>query len=576
MSAAQYEVISLSISDLDRIKLPQFQRKLVWNKQKKDQFIETLHEGLPFGAILVYPMNNEPDSTLLILDGQQRLSTIREFQEHPLLFWKPLNESAYKECLDSVNQHLSEDTQLSPKDFDEILGYDINKYYDWLYATASQEDDREAIKSLILNLRTKLDSYIDPDSLKIPAIRYFGSKDRIAAVFSNLNRGGIPLSKYEIYSAAWIHTEIPLLPHGESDLQDEILQNVKDYYAEMENSTEFELEGFSEDELTKNRVINLSEYGTALGMFIQKHLSSLVPKTASSASEIGFGVLGIAAGIDNKRLGELNSSLDDINRNLQSDLEYIARICTNLHGVFSKILKVFKAKKNDEYAQGISTTFKTLSYFAALWNLDPSSIEYQNSLINIKSSYVYDALTKAWSSHGDQRLYEYYPKIKRRDYLTPVPRDKFIDAFRQWLSDDTPNIRFSGEIKALVTIHANLTYLAAAVPYAMDFELEHIISKKLINASDNPGRRAVHGGSIGNCMYLPKLQNNKKKEKNLYQVNDYGEFDELIVDSLYPTRDDLAAATAALSQKNFITVNDIILKRSLLIGDSLIDALLKN
>ena len=70
MSAAQYEVISLNISDLDRIKLPQFQRKLVWNKQKKDQFIETLHEGLPFGAILVYPMSNEPDSTLLILDGQ--------------------------------------------------------------------------------------------------------------------------------------------------------------------------------------------------------------------------------------------------------------------------------------------------------------------------------------------------------------------------------------------------------------------------------------------------------------------------------------------------------------------------
>ena len=77
-------------------------------------------------------------------------------------------------------------------------------------------------------------------------------------------------------------------------------------------------------------------------------------------------------------------------------------------------------------------------------------------------------------------------------------------------------------------------------------------------------------------MYLPKLQNNKKKEKNLYQVNDYGEFNELIADSLYPSEDDLAQATAALTDKNFPLVNEIIKRRSLLIGDSLIDALLKN
>lgn len=55
MPAAQYQVINMTVNDLNRISLPQFQRKLVWGKAKKEAFITTLHEGLPFGAVLVYP-----------------------------------------------------------------------------------------------------------------------------------------------------------------------------------------------------------------------------------------------------------------------------------------------------------------------------------------------------------------------------------------------------------------------------------------------------------------------------------------------------------------------------------------
>lgn len=45
---AHYEMMTLKVSDLDRVKIPTFQRGFVWTAKKKNEFIETLHEGLPF------------------------------------------------------------------------------------------------------------------------------------------------------------------------------------------------------------------------------------------------------------------------------------------------------------------------------------------------------------------------------------------------------------------------------------------------------------------------------------------------------------------------------------------------
>ena len=46
--SAYYEPIELTINDLDRITLPDFQRGFVWSKKMKNEFIETLIKGFPF------------------------------------------------------------------------------------------------------------------------------------------------------------------------------------------------------------------------------------------------------------------------------------------------------------------------------------------------------------------------------------------------------------------------------------------------------------------------------------------------------------------------------------------------
>lgn len=574
MTAPQYEIINMSISDLERIDLPLFQRRFVWNTKKKEAFITTLHEGLPFGAVLVYPKTKEANSTLLILDGQQRLSTIREFKQHPLTYWKSLEYDKYLEQLKMVNAHLDEAMQLDETRFDDLLNSSDDQLDYWL-DPINPIENRQTVRKLIKATRRMMREYVSLESLKIPAIEYRGDQERIADVFANLNQGGVPLSKYEIFSAAWSNTRIHLASAAISPIQDEILSNVKQHYLDMSQSTEFELDGFSEDQLTQERTITLSELGVALGKFICDNLCALVPQTTNAVAEIGFGVLGIATGTDNRKLSTLINHVPYLDANLQVVLDKVNRICKNLQDVFSKLLKRFKSSKNNEYALGISTTFKTLSYFAALWDLDPESAEYKRSLKNIKAYYVYDALAKTWQSKGDLRLMSYYPgAMQTRNYLTKLDRKSFEDTFNHWLSDCTPGINFSKEITALVTIHANLTYLAKTVSYGESYELEHIIPRKLISSSDNQPVKKVFGNSLGNCMYLPRFDNNKKKDKTLYDVNQDGRYSKLIQESMYFTPEELNGAIIAIREKNFDKANLIIHNRAQRVAKSTIDTLL--
>lgn len=132
----------------------------------------------------------------------------------------------------------------------------------------------------------------------------------------------------------------------------------------------------------------MPEFGTALGQYVVDHLSALVPETTSAAPEIGFGLLGVAMNLDNRKLSSLNKYIQKIRDELEDILQKTERICNNLQSMFETLLRRFKSTGND-YENGLSSTFKTLSYFAALWDLDPSSEEYTTALSNIKAAYVY-------------------------------------------------------------------------------------------------------------------------------------------------------------------------------------------
>jgi hypothetical protein len=78
------------IEKLDLV-LPEFQREYVWEKEQAKQLIVSLFKGYPTGSLLFWKTDNPPDiknnavnkdkigTTMVILDGQQRLTTLYLF-----------------------------------------------------------------------------------------------------------------------------------------------------------------------------------------------------------------------------------------------------------------------------------------------------------------------------------------------------------------------------------------------------------------------------------------------------------------------------------------------------------------
>jgi hypothetical protein len=98
--------------EIDQAKLvlrPDFQRKFVWTHEHQEAFIDTILNGLPFPEIYVCEGDVDVEklrTTRLVIDGQQRLTTIRNYiegrHEHPLL-----KVPSYKELTDDQKREFA-------------------------------------------------------------------------------------------------------------------------------------------------------------------------------------------------------------------------------------------------------------------------------------------------------------------------------------------------------------------------------------------------------------------------------------------------------------------------------------
>jgi len=79
---------------------PEYQRRLVWDKKKRSQFIESLLMNIPIPPVFLFESEY---SRYEVMDGQQRLSTIVDFYENRFKLsglekWPELNGKNYSDC----------------------------------------------------------------------------------------------------------------------------------------------------------------------------------------------------------------------------------------------------------------------------------------------------------------------------------------------------------------------------------------------------------------------------------------------------------------------------------------------
>ena len=90
------------INDDDLEISPSFQRRFVWDKTRQSKLIESILLGLPLPSIY---LSQYSDGKLTIVDGLQRITTIKRFMENKLIL---CNMEYFKECNGKTYSQLKE------------------------------------------------------------------------------------------------------------------------------------------------------------------------------------------------------------------------------------------------------------------------------------------------------------------------------------------------------------------------------------------------------------------------------------------------------------------------------------
>ncbi|KRL93368.1 DUF262 domain-containing protein [Levilactobacillus hammesii] len=617
----KYESGSISYSDLkNKVTVPEYQRDIVWTDKAKSDFIDALAKGFPFGSLLLYQVNGsdvnvkDKNNEYSIIDGLQRYSTMREFEDDPGSFWQGnSSEKMLKEFLrvfQEYNKQVGESwTSKSEEDVktwyaglvknNKRANVNIKSYKGFLPTKVGvSQDDRDdavaKIQDLITALDNKINSFIDLNTLKIPVIYFLGSSDELADVFSGLNKSGTRLSKYQVFTAAWSHEKFKL---DNNDDTNKIISSIIDRFERMKSDRgNIKITNFNIREFKEARLINLAQFAYGLGKLIVENSPALLQGTEGDDlyNEVGFGTLGIITGTPSNKLSHIIEKIDDISKNHVQIINEVLSIVNEINAEFDpltkKRIKYLNSENRKEFETGLSSKLKFLSYIASIWKIkhrknDESRLtkdaEITNTIKNLPIYYVIDFLRRTWSGSGDSRLNSYYTTgAEPRSYTKKPSEDQIMAAFNSYAENEDPSIRFTAKTKALTTIFANLSYPKCFQP-ANSYDFEHIIAASYLK--DEYQDHGIKGAGIGNAVLLDTELNKIKQTKDLYEtasykikpgqnrgrkldtiriatkkakelVSDSGRLDEM----MYPSEMELEEAYKQMGQGDFTVVKKII------------------
>lgn len=218
-----------------KVVLPEFQRSFVWTRENIEELLVSILQGYFVGTFLildapskrtVFPfrmveglekinptaIHNHPETIRLVLDGQQRLTSLFYVLHEPEI---PLGNSRYPYQfflrLDSVmdgdpddavygiscadRQRLSAMQNLVEKD--EAIRFslfrDSSRFYHWLYHSRLQENERDIVEGFYHRFAHFL--------IPVVSISPEVGEENIINIFERINRTGISLSLFDLVSA---------------------------------------------------------------------------------------------------------------------------------------------------------------------------------------------------------------------------------------------------------------------------------------------------------------------------------------------------------------------------------------
>ena len=587
-----YIVDKLTLSDLKengKVVIPNFQRGVVWTKQHRKEFIETVKSGDPFGVVLV--SQEAPSDPYYLIDGLQRLSTLKAYMDNPLEFIDENDRFTDKKKLDKifVKKYEVKGLQLpgTTKLEKEKRSF-LKKLISLMKAEKSLPADRNLwpqISSQLGVTKGDFDVYDAfsefyqsfRDNLKLPniiihAIVYQGPKERLPNVFETLNTSSVSLTKYEVFSSKW-----PVIKQIVND--EEIVQKVWSKYANLKKSSSFDVD--VDIESIRNEGMTLFEFCFGFSELVcdtGKPYVFLFNKGKKTTDPTGFELLTLACGLSVNKAdilwkdeylgGSSGAFLVSLKEAMIDSISIVANALrkwaydlnespiknSSAYQIYYMIISVFKHKYDLDIKNKAIVTraddgwlskfnkyaFKWYFYhqITNFWNQNRQVSDLKNLLDADDSNgfYCSNISEDSWNESLTSYLDATNPTCVTR--TIPAEYKLFMNYLYRMLIDEDANRARFFEKKT----DDGLT---------IEFDIEHIVPVNKFSKFDED----LPMSALGNLCYLGVKDNRSKRDSTIYE---YAKdrpaltYDKEFIKMIdYPKREELAFADCPLDQ--FVT-----------------------
>ncbi|MBD5111428.1 MAG: DUF262 domain-containing protein [Ruminococcaceae bacterium] len=571
---AKYKIETFSFRKLrECIRIPTFQRNVVWNDDKRKEYMDTVLKGFPFGSLLLY---KETPETYLLVDGLQRYTTLKDFLKYPQNY---INiEKNCKSEINDIIELLKESgvqTNYSVIRTDTInsikqnfsLTKELGEMVDAIANDVSVLQQNTKCLTQLIAMLQKLQLQYNILDIEIPLIIYQGDYDDLPSIFEKVNANGTQLSRYDIYAAAWSRVEFDY-----NDIS--ILELVDSKYTDMIERTGVEISNYSPGQVMKEQRINLFEFCFAFGKQLKKECPHIFLTKRTESSDVdSVGFLLLSAILNNSI-----KSLDGIKRyfeNVESDFTNglinlktkILECAKKVEDILGKYIMTIDGKN---LAKAIDSQIITIvaSLFKIKYSLKPNSFEVTPNTnckkivstfeLCMPKRYLYDIIRGYWSGSGDTKATDELSKpLENNIYLLPIQKDSWETTLMDWMTDQIqkPAKMITPEIKLFLNyiIRKNISETRYA---GKKFDFALIITKKRFADcfSNRPGM-----ATVGNVCILPEYENRSAQTYTLYEDEELRKTitnsnTNTLNDFLYPERSELSftASTQTMTYDRYL------------------------
>ncbi|MBU8907677.1 DUF262 domain-containing protein [Desertibacillus haloalkaliphilus] len=524
-----------------KITVPKMQRNLVWSREQKHKFIDTLKRGYPFGSLLLYKKNN--DDTFSLIDGLQRTSTIIQYSKEPTSFFNAddIDDSFIDYFIQTVHE-LSGEHSEKIRDIIEMWVKSLDGF-DEGHNFSAYDLVRKISKDLELNITvdvfdelvdkykeftSKVKREADISQIQIPVVVYYGEEHNLPEIFERINSKGTKLNKYQIFAATWERT----LPINNK----EIIKKIEAKY-ELMLEEGFEIEGYYPEELyEKGKEFTIFEYLFGFGKFLSEEYPHLFGKSgkADTTESIGFNLVTTCCGLPLNKMIELPKTIESyyVSKLEKAILDTIEFVHNSLSALSFKANRKNKKDKGDKIYH---TELQIVSIIGVVFHLKyDKNLNVRNTWNTNKFTlkkyiplhYLYDILRDIWRGSGDSRLKDivFDEDLQTRGrYLQPISKSKWENLLQEWFETQLNRT----EIQRVKIYDQDMLFIKYIYNSILtneenydEFEVDHLFAINRLKkvAQDLNG---IPISAVSNLAMIKKPINRAKGEKTLKEYFDY-------------------------------------------------------